>query len=184
MWDGKFRRIEIKVSGEKLHARYRDGYYAKQDNSGPADPEKEMLEMASGPLDSSALSMMVSGRHMKPEPAATGRELDFQVGVDVAQLLLDHTGGQWKGGADLMFVQKDEKGAVVAAEKRHVDMDFTDAQYPEMVAKGAIFERHLTLVPDATHVRMLVRDAGSGRIGTVTVPLRAFFPEASGTKPN
>jgi VWFA-related protein len=177
MWDGKFRKVEIKVGGENLHTRFRDGYYAKADDSAIEDPEKQMQVAAASPLDSNALSMMVSAQHEQP---ATKRELDFQVGVDVAQLLLQHAQGHWKGGIDLMFVQKDETTAVVAAEKKHIDLDFTDAQYQEMQTRGAIFERHLALLAEAKEVRVLVRDAGSGQIGTVSVLLRRFFPEDAG----
>ena len=106
-WDGKFRKLQIKVNDEKVHARYRNGYYATPENEElPEDAEKKMQEMVLSPLDSNALSMMVSGRHVQP---STKRELEFQVGVDVAQLLLEHADGHWKGGIDLMFVQKDEK---------------------------------------------------------------------------
>lgn len=177
-WDGSFRKIQIKVSEEGLHTRYRDGYYATPDNAGPADEEKQMQEAANSPLDSNALSMMVSGRHVQP---MTKRELEFQVGVDVAQLLLDHTGGHWKGGIDLAFVQRDDKLEVIAADKKRVDLDFTDKQYQSLLSVGAIFERHLELLAEAKDVRVIVRDAGSGQIGTVTVPLKAFFPAGTGT---
>lgn len=177
-WDGSFRKIQIKVSEEGVHARYRDGYYATADNAGnEGEKEKKILEAASSPLDSSALSMMVSGRHVQ---GPTTRELEFQAGVDVAQLLLDHAGGHWKGGIDLAFVQRDDKLEVIAADKKHVDLDFTDAQYQSLLTVGAIFERHLTLLPEAKDVRAIVRDTGSGQIGTVTVPLKTFFPVAAG----
>ena len=171
-WDGKFRKIQVKVNDEKVHARYRNGYYATADAGVPEDAEKQMQEMVLSPLDSSALSLMVSGQHVQP---TTKRELAVQVGVDVAQLLLQHADGHWKGGVDLMFAQKDEKTQVVAAEKKHIELDFTDAKYQELQARGVIFERHLALVAEAEEVRVLVRDAGSGQIGTVSVPLKRFF---------
>jgi VWFA-related protein len=177
-WDGKFRKIQVKVNQGDVHVRSRDGYYATQEITATQDPEKQMQEAAASPLDSSALSMMVSGRHVQPP---SKRELDFQVGVDVAQLLLEHADGHWKGGVDLMFVQKDEKANVLAAEKKHIDLDFADAQYQDMQTRGAIFERHLDLVAGAKEVLALVRDGGSGQIGTVTVPLKKFFPDEAAT---
>jgi VWFA-related protein len=174
-WDGKFRKIQIKVNDEKVNLRYRDGYYATQENDpSEVDPGKQMNEVAQSPLDATALSMMVSGRHM---PGTTGRELEFQVGVDVAQLLLEHTDGHYKGGIDLMFVQRDDKWNVIAAEKKHIDLNLTDAQYQGLLTKGAIFERHLALDTSAKEVRAVVRDAGSGMIGSVSVPLKGFFTE-------
>jgi hypothetical protein len=71
------------------------------------------------------------------------------------------------------FVQRDENGEVIAADKKHLDLHFTDAQYQGLLSSGAIFERHLELAANAKGVRALVRDAGSGQIGTV--PLKMFF---------
>jgi VWFA-related protein len=179
-WDGKFRKIQIKLAVEGAHARFRDGYYATQEKPELSqDEEKRMQEMASSPLDSTALSMMVSGRHVKTSNPSATRDLEFQVGVDVAQLLLQHAGTHWKGAIDLMFVQKNERLEVIAAEKKHIELDFTDEQYQGMQTTGAIFERHLALMPEAKDVRVLVRDAGSGQIGTVTVPLKTFFPSVA-----
>jgi VWFA-related protein len=178
-WDGSFRKIQVKVSDEKVTVRYRDGYYATPENApSAAQVERQLQDAANSPLDSNALSMMVSMRHVQA-PSATTRELEFQIGVDVAQLLLEHAGGHWKGGIDLVFVQRDEIAQVVAADKKRVDVDFTDAQYQSLLGTGAIFERHVTLVPTANDVRAIVRDANSGLIGTVTVLLKSFFP--SGT---
>jgi hypothetical protein len=181
-WDGSFRKIQVKVSDEKVSVRYRDGYYATPENAPTAaQVERQLQDAANSPLDSTALSMMVSVRHVQP---ATTPELEFQVGVDVAQLLLEHAGGHWKGGIDLAFVQRDEIAQVVAADKKHVDIDFTDAQYQGLLGSGAIFERHITLVPAAKDVRAIVRDSSSGQIGTVTVPLKSFFPSgATGAQP-
>jgi VWFA-related protein len=172
-WDGSFRQIRVKVSDEKVSVRYRDGYYATPENAPTAaQVETQLQDAANSPLDSNALSMMVSVRHVQP---ATTRELEFQVGVDVAQLRLEHAGGHWKGGIDLVFVQRDEIAQVLAADKKRVDIDFTDAQYQGLLGSGAIFERHITLVPAAQDVRAIVRDVSSGQIGTVTVPLKNFF---------
>jgi VWFA-related protein len=174
-WDGSFRKIQVKVNDEKVSVRYRDGYYATPENApNAAQAEKQLQDAANSPLDSNALSMMLSVRHVQPQ--TTTRELEFQVGLDVAQLLLEHAGGHWKGGIDLVFVQRDEIAQVVAADKKRVDVDFTDAQYQSLLGSGAIFERHVTLVSAAKDVRAIVRDSSSGQIGTVTVPLKNFFP--------
>lgn len=182
-WNGAFRKVEIKVARQDVHARYRDGYYAKEDIDGlQSDPEKQIQETGNSPLDSTALSMMVSVRHMKAQPASTlgaEHELEFQIGVDVAQLQLEQSGGHRKGSIDLVFIQRDEKGQALAAEKKHVDLDFTDTQYQGMLTAGAIFERHLVLNEQAKDVRVLVRDGGSGQIGTVTVALKNFVARAT-----
>jgi len=100
-WDGKFRKLQVKVDRKTSHVRYRDGYFAVPDQAAPQDNPQQLLQnAANSPLDSSALSMMVSVRHPQPPD---NHQLEFQVGVDVAQLFLQHAGGHYKGGIDLRF---------------------------------------------------------------------------------
>jgi hypothetical protein len=43
-----------------------------------------------------------------------------------------------------------------------------------------ILQRHVTALPQADEIRVVVRDLGSGAVGSVTIPVKAFFPtEAS-----
>lgn len=178
-WDGSFRKIQVKVKTPDVRVRNRDGYFASRDNEGiAAEAEQKLKEAANSPLDSTAIGMMVSGQHVKPP---TTRELDFQVGVNVAQLALAHSAGHWKGGIDLMFVQRTTGIDVVAAEKKHLGLDFTDEQYQNLLKAGAIFERHVEIAPDSDDVRVIVQDSTSGVIGSVTVPMKTFFPKPSGS---
>ena len=175
-WDGSFRKIQIKIKEEGDRARYRDGYYATPgDPSNLGDAEKQLKEAADSPLDSNSLSMMVSGQHMQ-QPSATSRELKFQVGVDVAQLHMENIKSHRTSAIDLVFVQRNDKTDVIAADKKHIGLDFTEEQYQGLLNTGAIFEWHLQLLPEAKDVRVIVRDTGSGQIGTVTVPVKTFFP--------
>jgi VWFA-related protein len=172
-WDGKFHKIEVKVDRKTSHIRHRDGYFATPDDSQPQDdPQKLLQNAANSPLDSSALSLMVSVQHVE---SVEDRQLKFQVGVDVAQLLLQHSGGHWKGGLDLGWVQRNDIGEVVAAQKQHVDLDFSDPEYKNLQTQGAIFQRTLPINPDSHDVRVVALDPATLQVGTVTIPMKQFI---------
>jgi VWFA-related protein len=176
-WDGKFHKVEVKVDRKTSHVRYRDGYYANPDQSAPEnDPQKLLQYAADSPLDSNTLSMMVSVQHTEPPEE---HQLKFQVGVDVAQLFLQHADGHYKGGIDLSWIQRDQTGQVIAAQKQHVDLNFTEDEYKGLLTRGAIFQRSIALGPDAHDVRVVALDPSTMQVGTVTIPLQQFFSAAA-----
>lgn len=175
-WNGKFRSVKVQVNVPGAELRYRKGYLATAAKPNTEKiTEEEIQKVALSPLEATEMRLVVSVRHVTP--ATTGRQLDFQVGADVGQLLLEHAAGQWKGGVDLLFLQRDANEKLLSAEQKHIAMDLPDAQHDSLLKSGAIFERHLGIAAEAVDVRVLLRDSSSGVVGTVTIPLKALSSE-------
>jgi hypothetical protein len=52
-----------------------------------------------------------------------------------------------------------------------------------------VLDRHVTIAPESTELRVVLRDAGSGSLGSVTIPTDAFpktesAPAATKPQPN
>ena len=45
-----------------------------------------------------------------------------------------------------------------------------------MASAGMILLRHVTLDPKSVEVRVILRDAASGSLGSVAIPVKTFFP--------
>jgi len=187
-WNGDFRPVKIQVNVSGAQLRYRRGYIAAA-ASAPIQTfaEAEIEKAALSPLEATALRLVVSVRHVAPpEP----NQLEFQVGADISQLFLEHSAGQWTGGIDLLFLQRDSNGALLGAEQKHIGLNFPDANYENLLKTGAIFERHVVILPQAVNVRVLLRDSATGIVGTVTIPLKDFTSRqpsptpGKGTKPS
>ena len=58
---------------------------------------------------------------------------------------------------------------------------FTDANYAIVVQKGLIRQRRLPSQPGDTNLRIVVRDVGSGSLGSLTIPFSKI--EAPPQKP-
>jgi len=176
-WDGKFRKIKIE-SKQGLKLRYRSGYYASPDRTDPKEVIVEALHQAAdSPLDATNLGMIISGKSTK-DPHI----LELHIGIDPKQLLLQDSGDHRKGAVDLFFLQRDATGKQVAAEEQHIELNLEEKQYEYLSKAAMVLDRHVTVTPRATELRVVLRDAGSGSLGSVTLPTKAFLPK-SGNSP-
>jgi len=173
-WKGEYRKISIRTNIKGAQLRYRAGYFAEAEgvNNDEARTMAAMQEAAMSPLDSTGLGMVVDG---KLEGAATGRKIELHIGLDPKQLLMQNAGSHQKRAVDLYFVQRDAKGEIVAAGKQRFKLDLDEQQYNDLSKAGLVLTWHLTISPQATEACMLVRDAGSGALGSVTMPVQALF---------
>jgi VWFA-related protein len=172
-WDGKFRKIKIQAK-EGLRLRYRSGYYATQDHTDTKEAiASELQQVAESPLDATNLSMIITAKLTKPD----ARTVELHIGIDPKQLLLQESGDHRKGAVDLFFVQRDASGQKVAAEEQHLDLNLEDKQYEYLAKAAMVLDRHVTMSPQSTELRVVLRDAGSGSLGSVTLPAMAFAPK-------
>jgi hypothetical protein len=181
-WDGKFRKIKILAKGQSLKLRYREGYYAFSDRADPNTVVAAALQQtADSPLDATSLGMIVSGK----TGGADSRTVELHIGIDPKQLLLQSSGDHRKGAVDLFFLQRDASGKRVAAEKQHIELNLEAKQYEYLAKVALVLDRHLTIAQQSTEIRVVLRDTGSGLLGSVTLPTRALFPLAqTPEKPN
>ncbi len=131
----------------------------------------DLAEAARSPLDATDLGVTVRGKALPP---ASARLLQLQIALDPKQLLLHEENDHRHGGLDLLFVQKDSVGKFLAAEKQHLDINFDQKEYDSLAKTGMVLQRRLGINPGSTEIRVLVRDATSGVLGSVSIPLKTF----------
>ena len=176
-WDGKFRELKVKLNREGAHLRYRQGYFASTEDSVAQEAvNSDLHQAAMSPLDTTSLGMIVNGKIIAP---ASSRNLQLQVALDPKQFLLQSSGDRQKGALDMVFVQLDAAGNILAADSQHMDINFEQKQYEFLSKAGMILQRHVTALPQSEEIRVVVRDLLSGSVGSVTVPVKTFFPAAA-----
>jgi hypothetical protein len=72
-------------------------------------------------------------------------------------------------------VQRNAQGETLAAENQRIGFNLEQKQYDYLTKEGIVLARHLTIAPQATELRVLVRDAGSEVLGSVNVPVAGLF---------
>jgi VWFA-related protein len=173
-WDGKFRGIKVKVKTDGVALRYRQGYYASPEGSNAEDAVKSALQQAAlSPLETTSLGLVVIGKAIAPLSA---RSLQLQIGLDPKQFLLKETDNRQKGALDMAFVQRDAAGNLLVGDKQHFEVNFDQKQYEFLSKAGMILERHVAVSPQAEEIRVVVRDLRSGAVGSVSIPVKTFFP--------
>jgi len=171
-WDGKFRKVKIEAKAAGLRLRYRAGYYATPDRTDSKTVVAEALRQAAdSPLDATNLSMIVTGKG-----AENPRAVELHIGIDPKQLLLEDSGDHRKGAVDLLFSQRNEAGATVAEEKQHIDLNLEEKRFQYLAKAAMVLDRHVAIQPQTAEMRVVLRDAGSGAVGSVAMPVKAFFP--------
>ena len=175
-WDGKYRTIKIRAR-EGVRLRYRSGYYASPDRTDPKEAIANALHQAAdSPLDATTLGMIVSGKGAK-DPYI----VELHIGIDPKQLLLQSSGDHRKGAVDLFFLQRDAAGKQVAAEEQHLALNLDEKQYEYLSKVALVLDRHVKIAPQSTELRVVVRDAGSGSLGSVTLPTMGLLSKSEGT---
>jgi VWFA-related protein len=173
VWDGKFREVKVSLGVPGLHLRYRRGYFAfPERDASEATMKADLQEAARSPVDATALGVDARRETLAPSSA---RQLLLQVNLDPKELLLRDRDNHREGGLDLLFLQRDSGGSSLAAEKQHFDVNFDRKEYEVLAKTGLVLQRRLVIEPASAQVRVLVRDAGSGALGSVTFPVKKFL---------
>jgi VWFA-related protein len=178
-WDGKYRKIKIQVKAAGAQLRYRGGYFAEAEHAdSEAQAKADLEEAALSPLDATRLGVIVSGKVSGP---VSERKVELHVALDPKQLLLKNVEQHEKGAVDLYFVQRNAKGETVAAESQRIGLNLEEKQYEYLSQAGLILARHLRIEPESSELRVLVRDAGSQALGSVTMPVSALLVAENGS---
>lgn len=172
-WNGKFHevRINVKIGGARL--RYRKGYLAQPYQADSEQTVNASLRQAAlSPLEATGLELIAEGKPLEP---LSKRSLKLLVRIDPKQLLLQEAQGEQRGAIDLLFAQRELAGNTLAAEKLHLDLKLPQAQYEYLAKAGMVLEHNMTINPQSVAVAVIVRDVGSGAIGSLTIPVRPLF---------
>jgi VWFA-related protein len=176
-WDGRFHEIRIRSNRPNLQLHYRKGYIATPNPPDDEAEKKANLDAAAGsPIDVTGLSVLV--RLTPPEQKDSNR-VGLAIVLDLHELLFVDTQGRKNGVVDFVFVQRDAVGKQLNGDQKHAEFNMELQKYEAMLSTGFLITNHVTLLPAATQIKIVVRDARSGVVGSVTAPLQQFQPSPS-----
>jgi VWFA-related protein len=175
--DGEFHPLRVSANRHGVELRYRQGYYAGPDSN--RDPATKKQELAAGllnPLDSTDLGIdarvdLVKGR--------SGRELQIRMSLDPRTLTLKRSGNEWTGKVDNLFVERAQDGTVLAKIANSVQFQVTEKTRASYEAGAMVVPASVRLVNGSVTLHIIVRDAGTGRTGSLTVPLKSVLAAAA-----
>ena len=170
-WDGKFHKIEVKVSRPGVTVRTRRGYYAAD----PTEPPKGMTdrdrlaELLRDPLP--ATGMVFDARVQTLEPGEGGK-VSVEFRVDPRSIAFDDAeNGQKHCAVEFTASAFSADGKLLAIASDTAEGALHPETYTLIQKQGLAHKLELKLKPGSAEVRLAVRDLDSGKAGTLRAAL-------------
>ncbi len=165
--DGKFRRIKISLrEGVSGDLDYRQGYYAGKDFSkfSTADKERQLEDalMLGDPITELTIAMEVNYFQLNRAEYF----VPLVVKIPGSELALAKKRGAEHTLLDFIGEVKDEFGSTVSNVRDKADVKLSDNTAAELATRPFAYDTGFTMLPGKYTIKMLVRDAETGRIGT------------------
>ena len=165
--DGKFRRVKIslrEIEGAKLD--YRQGYFAGKEfgKFTVADKERQLEEalMLGDPITDLTIAMEVNYFQLN--------RAEYYVPVVMkipgSELALARRGGAERTVIDFIGEIKDEYGTTIQNIRDKVDIKLGGETAAQLAKRPIQYDSGYTLLPGSYTIKVLARDAETGRIGT------------------
>jgi hypothetical protein len=167
--DGKFHRLTVSTDRPRLELQYRQGYYAGTDLKPDSSQKRAALETAVlSPVDSPAVGITAD---IATTPGNPQERLRVRLNLDMATLTIAQVGNICSGKIDQMFVEIDESGQQLAKVSDTREFQFPEESRALYERRGVSLEQTLPLMEGASRLSIIVRDAATGQLGSLTVPL-------------
>jgi VWFA-related protein len=169
--DGRFRRVRVALAGGvngKL--AYRQGYFADKTFAefSTADKERQLEEalMLENPITDVTVAMELNYFQLN------NAEYFIPVSVKIPgrELTLAQKRGAKRTVLDFIGEVKDEHGLTMQNVRDKLEIKLDDATAEQLSTRPVLYETGFTLLPGKYAIKILVRDAETGRIGTFQAP--------------
>jgi len=167
--DGQFHEIKLEVKRKGLIVHYPKGYFAFKDVPVTQEENRRHLLIAlHSPIESSAIPVQVSiDRVEKPLPHC----LSIFGSIDIHNIQVLQKGGPRKVAFDVVTVEQDQSGKVVAQSGSTIKVDLSNEKYTAYMKSGVPFHQYVQPKADAATLRILVEDPSTAEVGSLVIPL-------------
>jgi VWFA-related protein len=171
--DGRFRRIQVRVKNEGLRVEARAGYYATRDfaHTAKTDRETQLQEQLWAAVSSTDLPVIVSASFFRLTP----EKYYVPIALAVPGSAVPVPAGKDKAVLDILGEVRDERGFPVGRIRQ--TMEIPAEASATLAGKQVLYQSGVTLPPGRFSVKVVVRENGSGTMGSFEAPIA--IPELS-----
>jgi VWFA-related protein len=195
--DNKFHKLEVKVrrGGTRVYNHTR--YLARPDTrTTPRTKEEAIAAAARSPLAKNEIDVTPNVA-VKLNPGKNA-DVDIHILIDAKKLNLHPVGDRYQDTLDIVGLLFDQMGRSRKGFSETINLDLSQADYQKALAEGLIYSASTDLPPDYYQVRIVVREDGTGSLGSFSKYLEIpdltkgklamssvffFATDAKGTKP-
>jgi VWFA-related protein len=176
-WDGKYHNLKVEVKRPGLKVQYRKGYFALPDPKlTPKVRQAVIGEVAKSPLDATEIGVTAVAH-----PGSSDRTLKIGVGFDLRDVLMVQKDGAYTGAVDIVVLSLSDQNKILGALDQTFQLKLPPAVYVKMLSEGLSTTKELPVSVDAVQLRVVVRDANTGAMGTLRIPVADYFPIKTAT---
>jgi hypothetical protein len=159
----------VKVNRPDAHVQTREGYFALPEPKVAGQTWSEMVsEIATSPVAATGIRIRAQ---MTPAHESGERKLSLLLSLDTAQFQFEQQNATWNDAVEVVFIQLDDKNRVIEAHPLRLPLAVDSQTYELLMKQGMVLSREVQVLPNSAGVQVIVRDGGSGRIGSVHIPL-------------
>jgi VWFA-related protein len=172
-WNGEFREIKVKVNRSGVDVHSRNGYYALADTASATERDaRRLADAIRSPLEATDLGFDVQADGVGVSGA---RQLKVKISMDASQLRFEQQGTRWTDNITETWAQFSAEGEQVGAKSQTINLKPSEDAYQQLLKQGLNFSETLVLEKNAVEIRLILRDAGNGAIGSVIIPIGKIF---------
>jgi VWFA-related protein len=169
--DGKFRRVRVELPrSANVQVSHRQGYYADKSfaNFTGADRERQLEEafMLEDPITEITIAMELNYFQLS--------RAEYYVPVSMkipgSELTLARSRGAARTSIDFIGEIKDEYGITIQNIRDSISIRLSDENAEQIARRPIQYENGYVLLPGKYVIKVLARDATTGRIGTYQTP--------------
>jgi VWFA-related protein len=175
-WNGRYRRIKVEVGVPGAKVRAREGYFATPlPNANERVRSAILGGTAMSPLEATAIELTT--RVMATDVST--RKIAVVTLMDLHQIFFKSEDGKRIAKIDAALAQVDDRNAIVGVESQSMSLELAPEVYQRLLAQGGTYSKEVTVDPKAVSLRIVIRDAATGNIGSVNIPLEKYFPKTN-----
>jgi VWFA-related protein len=173
--DGRFHTIEVEVSRPGVKVRARRGYHATAPAPRSGGVHPDVTRALESPLEASGVPLRLASYVLGPTEGGRSRVV-LAGSADAGQLEWRSEGERFADGLETAFRVSPAEGGEPVDRDRRVELKLGAAEHASAVKEGLPLLVDFDLAPGQYQARLVVRDEGSGRVGSVLAQVEVPGP--------
>jgi VWFA-related protein len=192
-FDGKFRRIQVKLAEQNHQLAYRQGYFADapsaHSSNAPLSPTAAAIQRGAPPSSQILFKVRVlpsdddalKGLESQTGPAGLMAEklhgtvkrywIDYATDLHQVSVIVG-SDGLFHCSVEFAAIAYDRDGKILNVANRAFKLNLQSAQYNQIMQTGLPLHQELDVPVGEVYLRIAVHDLSTDRIGSVEIPLR------------
>jgi VWFA-related protein len=171
-----WRKLKVKVAAEGAHVHAREGFYVSGAESNSPEQRRKATDLAiTSPVEFTGVHFAVvplppAPDAPKPQPGSkiTGK---YHLVLKAADFYIDRQNNN-AFDLDIALIAFDKKGNVTGNSGKEIRANLKPETLARISERGLGVTEKIDFAPETTHLKVVLRDNGTGRIGTVNVPIK------------